>query len=198
MGKDNFEISQELEQMREQFRILSEKVEKQNIINERHLRASIRRKMRSYDMKETWAQTIILLISAPVLIIFTIQSEMSSWLVILTASLFPLATLYILGKKLFQSRKLNFSGDLKSLAYEVKKIKKKMIISNIVCTPIVVIYIISFFREYMRMYHSFVESLDKIYIVLYLIFCILFVAAAIFVEARKFRNLNDIINEIKE
>lgn len=198
MGKDNFEISQELEQMREQFRILSEKVEKQNIINERHLRASIRRKMRSYDMKETWAQTIILLISAPVLIIFTIQSEMSSWLVILTASLFPLATLYILGKKLFQSRKLNFSGDLKSLAYEVKKIKKKMIISNIVCTPIVVIYIISFFREYMRMYHSFVESLDKIYIVLYLIFCILFVAAAIFVEARKFRNLNDIINEIEE
>lgn len=198
MEKDNFEISQELEQMREQFRILSEKVEKQNIINERHLRASIRRKMRSYDMKETWAQTIILLISAPVLIIFTIQSEMSSWLVILTASLFPLATLYILGKKLFQSRKLNFSGDLKSLAYEVKKIKKKMIISNIVCTPIVVIYIISFFREYMRMYHSFVESLDKIYIVLYLIFCILFVAAAIFVEARKFRNLNDIINEIEE
>lgn len=198
MGKDNFEISQELEQMREQFRILSEKVEKQNIINERHLRASIRRKMRSYDMKETWAQTIILLISAPVLIIFTIQSEMSSWLVILTASLFPLATLYILGKKLFQSRKLNFSGDLKSLAYEVKKIKKKMIISNIVCTPIAVIYIISFFREYMRMYHSFVESLDKIYIVLYLIFCILFVAAAIFVEARKFRNLNDIINEIEE
>lgn len=198
MEKDNFEISQELEQMREQFRILSEKVEKQNIINERHLRASIRRKMRSYDMKETWAQTIILLISAPILIIFTIQSEMSNWMVILTASLFPLATLYILGKKLFQSRKLNFSGDLKSLAYEVKKIKKEMIISNIVCTPIAVIYIISFFREYMRMYHSFVESLDKIYIVLYLIFCILFVAAAIFVEARKFRNLNDIINEIEE
>lgn len=198
MEKDYFEISQELEQMREQFRILSEKVEKQNIINERHLRASIRRKMRSYDMKETWAQTIILLISAPILIIFTIQSEMSNWMVILTASLFPLATLYILGKKLFQSRKLNFSGDLKSLAYEVKKIKKEMIISNIVCTPIAVIYIISFFREYMRMYHSFVESLDKIYIVLYLIFCILFVAAAIFVEARKFRNLNDIINEIEE
>ena len=198
MEIDNFELSQELKQMREQFRILSEKVEKQNIINERHLRDSIRRKMRSYDMKETWVQAIILLISVPLLIIFTIQSKMNGWLTIMTATIFPAATLYILGKKLYQGRKLNFSGDLKTLAQEVKKIKRGQIISNIICTPIAVLYIISFFHEYMRVYHSFVENIDKVYIVLYLIFCALFIAAAIYVEARKFRNLNDIIREIEE
>ena len=44
MERDNFEISQELEQMREQFRILAEKVEKQNIVYEKQLRSSMRKK----------------------------------------------------------------------------------------------------------------------------------------------------------
>ena len=37
MEKYHFEISQELEQMREQFRVLTEKVEKQNIISEKQI-----------------------------------------------------------------------------------------------------------------------------------------------------------------
>ena len=49
MERDNFEISQELEQMREQFRILTEKVEKQNIVYEKQLRASMRKRMNLYN-----------------------------------------------------------------------------------------------------------------------------------------------------
>ena len=60
MERDNFEISQELEQMREQFRILTEKVEKQNIVYEKQLRSSMRKKMNSYDFWETWMQVIII------------------------------------------------------------------------------------------------------------------------------------------
>ena len=37
MERDNFEISQELEQMREQFKVLTDKVEKQKIVNDRLL-----------------------------------------------------------------------------------------------------------------------------------------------------------------
>ena len=48
MERDNFEISQELEQMRDQFRLLSEKVEKQDIVNEKHLAASIESKVSQY------------------------------------------------------------------------------------------------------------------------------------------------------
>ena len=48
MERDNFEISQELEQMREQFKVLTDKVEKQKIVNERLLESSVRSKVDTY------------------------------------------------------------------------------------------------------------------------------------------------------
>ena len=48
MERDNFEISQELEQMREQFKVLTDKVEKQKIVNERLLESSVRSKVDKY------------------------------------------------------------------------------------------------------------------------------------------------------
>ena len=80
---DNFEISQELEQMREQFRLLTEKVEKQNIISEKHLRASVRKKMSSYDWWETWAQVMILLIGGPIMVMLTHKAGMARWTVVM-------------------------------------------------------------------------------------------------------------------
>ena len=45
MERDNFEISQELEQMREQFKVLTDKVEQQKIVNERLLESSVSSKV---------------------------------------------------------------------------------------------------------------------------------------------------------
>ena len=49
MKADNLEISQELEQMKEQFRLLSKKVEKQSIISEKQIWSIIRNKMKAYE-----------------------------------------------------------------------------------------------------------------------------------------------------
>ena len=62
MERDNFEISQELEQMRDQFRLLSEKVEKQNIVNKKHLAASIENKVSQYSFsRKSWVGVLVLL-----------------------------------------------------------------------------------------------------------------------------------------
>ena len=50
MERDNFEISQELEQMREQFKVLTDKVEKQKIVNERLLESSVKSKVEKYTV----------------------------------------------------------------------------------------------------------------------------------------------------
>ena len=61
MERDNFEISQELEQMREQFKVLTDKVEKQKIVNERLLESSVRITLYKYTGgKKGWISIIII------------------------------------------------------------------------------------------------------------------------------------------
>ena len=83
MENNNFEISQELEQMREQFRILTEKVEKQNIISEKQLRASMKGKMNSYDFLETWLPITLLVFLCPILMLVTRIACMPDWVLVM-------------------------------------------------------------------------------------------------------------------
>ena len=90
MERVNFEISQELEQMREQFRILTEKVEKQNIVSEKQLRSSMKRRMYSYDFWETWVQIILLVVGCPIIMLLAHRGGMPDRTLVITVPMFEI------------------------------------------------------------------------------------------------------------
>ena len=80
MERDNFEISQELEQMREQFKVLTDKVEKQKIVNERLLESSVKGKVDKYTGgRKGWISIIIIAYIVYIDIEYCIKYNLPLW-----------------------------------------------------------------------------------------------------------------------
>ncbi len=195
---DNFEISQELEQMREQFRLLTEKVEKQNIISEKHLRASVRKKMSSYDWWETWAQVMILLIGGPIMVMLTHKAGMARWTVVMAIIYCILGLALILCKKFIQDKKLNYKGDLKEFAVAIRSVRKLHIRFSIVSMPLIALFIILWSMEYFNVFFKLYDGFNPESITWCILSVILAIVLAIWTDHRKLRTLDDVINEIEE
>ena len=195
---DNFEISQELEQMREQFRLLTEKVEKQNIISEKQLRASVRKKMSSYDWWETWAQVMILLIGGPIMVMLTHKAGMARWTVAMAIIYCILGVVLILCKKFIQDKKLNYKGDLKEFAVAIRSVRKLHIRFSIVSMPLIALFVILWSMEYFNVFFKLYDGFNPESITWCILSVILAIILAIWTDHRKLRTLDDVINEIEE
>ena len=196
MERDNFEISQELEQMREQFRILAEKVEKQNIVYEKQLRSSMRKKMNSYDFWGTWMQVIILIPLCYLLYVLTIQRVgMPAWTTVMLCAYCAVCITILLIKKMMQDRLLDYKGDLKMFALNIRKVKKWHRRSILIATPIGLIFMALFFTEYIKARNQMISTEALVVSVTAMI---IIVGIDIFIDIRRERLLDNIIKDIEE
>lgn len=198
MEKYHFEISQELEQMREQFRVLTEKVEKQNIISEKQLRTSMRSKMRSYDFLETWVQVAVLVVGCPMVMLSAHRVGMSEWVLVMTAVYGLLGISLLAIKKVLQDKMLNYKGDLKQFVAGVRTVKRWHIRSGIISVAVILPYFILFFMDYFKAFFARFESINVESLIIAVVYVLFVIAVAICVETRKRRVLDDIIKEIEE
>ena len=198
MEKYHFEISQELEQMREQFRVLTEKVEKQNIISEKKLRTSMRSKMRSYDFLETWVQIAVLVVGCPMVMLSAHRVGMSEWVLVMTAVYGLLGISLLAIKKVLQDKMLNYKGDLKQFVTGVRTVKRWHIRSGIISVSVILPYFILFFMDYFKAFFARFESINVESLIIAVVYVLFVIAVAICVETRKRRVLDDIIKEIEE
>ena len=198
MEKYHFEISQELEQMREQFRVLTEKVEKQNIISEKQLRTSMRSKMRSYDFLETWVQIAVLVVGCPMVMLSAHRVGMSEWVLVMTAVYGLLGISLLAIKKVLQDKMLNYKGDLKQFVTGVRTVKRWHIRSGIISVSVILPYFILFFMDYFKAFFARFENINVESLIIAVVYVLFVIAVAICVETRKRRVLDDIIKEIEE
>ena len=196
MERDNFEISQELEQMREQFRILREKVAKQNIVYEKQLRSSMRKKMNSYDFWETWMQIIFLIPLGYLLYVLTIQRVgMPAWTTVMLCAYCAVCITILLIKKMMQDRLLDYKGDLKMFALNIRKVKKWHLRSILIATPISLIFMALFFTEYIKARNQIISTEALIAAIVVMI---VGMAIDVYVDTRKSKILDNIIKDIEE
>ena len=198
MERDNFEISQELEQMREQFRILTEKVEKQNIVYEKQLRTSMRKRMNSYDFWEIWMQVIILIICYPLVYVILIKgADMPVWTAVMFTIFCILGISYLLIKKKMQDKLLDYKGDIRQFAANVKKIKRWHFRSNLVITPISLTVGVLMFAEYIKGLKKTVD-ISQESLIAAIVAMIAVSAIDVYIDTRKSKILDNVIKEIEE
>ena len=198
MERDNFEISQELEQMREQFRILTEKVEKQNIVYEKQLRTSMRKRMNSYDFWEIWMPVIILIICYPLVYVILIKgADMPVWTAVMFTIFCILGISYLLIKKKMQDKLLDYKGDIRQFAAHVKKIKRWHFRSNLVITPISLTVGVLMFAEYIKGLKKTVE-ISQESLIAAIVAMIAVLAIDVYIDTRKSKILDNVIKEIEE
>ena len=198
MERDNFEISQELEQMREQFRILTEKVEKQNIVYEKQLRTSMRKRMNSYDFWEIWMPVIILIICYPLVYVILIKgADMPVWTAVMFTIFCILGISYLLIKKKMQDKLLDYKGDIRKFAANVKKIKRWHFRSNLVITPISLTVGVLMFAEYIKGLKKTVD-ISQESLIAAIVAMIAVSAIDVYIDTRKSKILDNVIKDIEE
>ena len=152
-NKDNFEISQELEQMREQFNILSRKLDEQNIVTDGILRSCAREKMEKYDRRAIWTPMIAWIVLGGWLISKQATDYgMAQWSVIFSTLACVIEVGLYAFKKFQQSRTLDFNGDIKEFYVQVKSLKGSLLKTTLLSVIVGYVWIGAFLWEFFRVH----------------------------------------------
>ena len=196
MERDNFEISQELEQMREQFKVLTEKVEKQKIVNERLLESSVKSKVDKYTGgKKGWISIIIIAYIVYIDIEYCIKYNLPLWCTIVVGAGFSVMVLISIFNKLKSQKDLDFKGDVNEFAVKVRSVKKLDIITSIVSRLIGYVVLIIFFYQFITIQSNNVREDSVLVISAFLLIMLILVAIK---DVHRFRILDDILKDIEE
>ena len=152
-NKDNFEISQELEQMREQFNILSRKLDEQNIVTEGIIRSCAREKMEKYDRRAIWTPMIAWIVLGGWLISKQATDYgMAQWSVVFSIIACVIEVGLYAYKKFQQSRTLDFNGDIKEFYAQVKSLKGSLLKTTLLSVIVGYVWIGAFLWEFFRVH----------------------------------------------
>lgn len=194
MERDNFEISQELEQMREQFKVLTDKVEKQNIVNDRLLAASIKSKVSRYTYgKWGWMSVIILGLVTFLNLYFCITRSFPLWCIMLVGAvcvLFIGITVY----NIIKEKDLDFKGNVNEFSAKVKSVKKSHIITSIISRVSGYAMLIPFVYYYFTRYADPVRTENVKSLIIFIIIMTVFGVSK---EIKRIRLLDDILKDIE-
>ena len=196
MERDNFEISQELEQMREQFKVLTDKVEKQKIVNERLLESSVKSKVDKYTGgKKGWISIIIIAYIVYIDIEYCIKYNLPLWCTIVVGVGFSTMVLISIFTKLKWQKELDFKGDVSKFAIKIRSVKKLDIITSIVSRLIGYVVLIIFFYQFITIRSNNVREDSVLVISVFLLIMLILVAIK---DIHRFRILDDILKDIEE
>ncbi len=196
MERDNFEISQELEQMREQFKVLTDKVEKQKIVNDRLLESSVRSKVDKYTGgKKGWISIIIIAYIVYIDIEYCIKYGLPLWCTIFVGVGFSAMVLMCIFNKLKWQKDLDFKGDVSEFAVKVRSVKKLDIITSIVSRLIGYSVLATFFYQFITIQSNNVREDSVLVISAFLLIMLILVAIK---DIHRFRILDDILKDIEE
>ena len=196
MERDNFEISQELEQMREQFKVLTDKVEKQKIVNERLLESSVRSKVDKYTGgRKGWITIVIIAYVVYIDIEYCIKYNLPLWCTIVVGVGFSIMVLMSIFNKLKSQKELDFKGDVNEFAVKVRSVKKLDIITSIVSRLIGYSVLATFLYQFITIQSNHLREDSLLSISVFVL--IMLVLGAI-KDIRRFRILDDILKDIEE
>ena len=196
MERDNFEISQELEQMREQFKVLTDKVEKQKIVNERLLESSVKSKIEKYTGgKKGWISIIIIAYIVYIDVEYCIKYNLPLWCTIFVGVGFSAMVLISIFSKLKWQKDLDFKGDVSEFAVKVRSVKKLDIITSIVSRLIGYSVLAVFFYQFITVQSNHVREDSVLFISLFLLIMLVLVAIR---DIHRFRLLDNILKDIEE
>ena len=194
-NKDNFEISQELEQMREQFNILSRKVEAENIVTDSVLDvATLKENIYSVDKSLEYKRIMWRIVLSIMVAYFMVKQMYPLWSCIVIPALCLLNAAVYYYKRKTQDNLLDYAGDVKEFVGRVKILKSHHIYTSIFSNIITVIAVALFVWVYMGLN----PGLSRSSITSIAIFIIVFIGTLIWYERKKLSTLNEIIKDIEQ
>ena len=195
MQDNRLEMSCELEEMRQQFAIMKERFDRQEIVTDRLLRETQKRRINIYDWLNLYIPMIVLPAMMPLLYLCWESYGLPLWVAITGAAIASLSVAVHYYERRKYMKTFSFEGDVHEIAELVRAFRMRTFKMAVVVSVISVLFLITGYAVWL----PDVQLTDD---PLRWILCILLVLAvaviSIVIEVKSIRLLDNIIRDLEQ
>ena len=195
MEDNRLDLSCEMEEMRQQFAIMKERFDRQEIVTDRLLRETQKRRINLYDWLTLYGPVIISVIMLPLMWMCCKNYGMPVWIAVTAYVMIAASALWQYRERVKYRKSFRFEGDVLQIAAHVRNYRirayKMTIIAAVAAVIIVAIGLYSWLSD--------VQLTDDPF--RWILFILLFlgvIAAVVALEIKSLRILDSIVKDLEQ
>lgn len=195
MEDNRFELSSELEEMRQQFAIMKERFDRQEIVTDRLLRETQKRRINIFDWLTLYGPIIFIVILTPGLPFLCRYYGLPVWVAVMVVFLAVLAVIWQFYERVKYREAFRFEGDVLQIAGCVRNFKRRSFKMTIVSGVLSVLALVIGYSAWL----PYVQLTDDPFRwILFILLLSGVIAAVVAVEIKRLRILDSIINDLEQ
>ena len=195
MEDNRLEMSQELEEMRRQFAVLKERFDRQEIVTDRLLRETQKKRINLYDWLTLYGPVIISVIMLPLVWMCCKNYGMPVWIAVTAYVMIAASALWQYRERVKYRKSFRFEGDVLQIAGCVRDFRRRSFKMTIVAGIVSVLVIAVGYAAWLP---NVQLTDDPFRWALAILLWIVLIVTIICVEVKSFRLLDNIVKDLEQ
>ena len=195
MEDNRLEMTRELEEMRRQFAIMKERFDRQEIVTDRLLRETQKRRINLYDWLTLYGPVIISVIMLPLMWMCCKNYGMPVWIAVTAYVMIAASALWQYRERVKYRKSFRFEGDVLQIAGCVRDFRRRSFKMTIVAGLVSVLVIAVGYAAWLP---NVQLTDDPFRWTLAILLWIVLIVTIICVEVKSFRLLDNIVKDLEQ
>ena len=195
MEDNRLEMSRELEEMRQQFAVLKYRFDRQEIVTDRLLRETLKRRINVHDWLNLYIPMIVGVVMSPMLYLCHEHYGLPLWVAVSGIIFVAVSCLVYYCERRKFGKSFNLEGDVRQIAECVRDFRKR----NLKVTLVGAVVSIAFLAvAYAAWFPNVQLTDDPFRWALVILLLLVTLAAVVAVEVKSMRLLDSIVNDLEQ
>lgn len=195
MEDNRLEMNCELEEMRQQFAIMKERFDRQEIVTDRLLRETQKRRINVFDWLNLYGPMAVFVMSIPLLFLYCRHYGLPVWVAVMVFLMGVLSVIWQYCERLKYREAFRFEGDVLQIAGCVRNFRRRSLKMTIV-TGLVSVLVLSV--GYAAWLPNVQLTDDPFRWILFILLFLGVIAAVVAVEIKSLRILDSIVKDLEQ
>lgn len=195
MEDNRLEMNCELEEMRQQFAIMKERFDRQEIVTDRLLRETQKRRINVFDWLNLYGPMAVFVMSIPLLFLYYQHYGLPIWVAVMVFLMGVLSVIWQYCERLKYRETFRFEGDVLQIAGCVRNFRRRSFKMTIV-TGLVSVLVLSV--GYAAWLPNVQLTDDPFRWILFILLFLGVIAAVVAVEIKSLRILDSIVKDLEQ
>lgn len=195
MEDNRLEMTQELEEMRQQFAIMKERFDRQEIVTDRLLRETQKRRINLYDWLTLYGPVIISVIMLPLMWMCCKNYGMPVWIAVTAYVMIAASAIWQYRERVKYRKSFRFEGDVLQIAGCVRDFRRRSFKMTIVAGLVSVLVIAVGYAAWLPNVHL---TDDPFRWILFILLFLGVIVAVFAIEIKSFRILDSIVKDLEQ
>lgn len=195
MEDNRLEMNCELEEMRQQFAIMKERFDRQEIVTDRLLRETQKKRINIYDWLNLYGPMAVIVMMTPLLFLCCLHYGLPVWVAVMAFLMGVLPVIWQYCERLKYRETFRFEGDVLHIAGCVRNFRRRSLKMTIV-TGLVSAFVLAI--GYAAWLPNVQLTDDPFRWILFILLFLGVIAAVVAVEIKSLRILDSIVKDLEQ